>query len=71
VLAADGALPDYQSSPSSRSQVGKISFVVVTIVGDLLSPKDRVGSGPMEEFTFVTMPKAAVHEDDGPVLGEY
>ncbi len=25
----------------------------------------------MEKFTFVTMPKAAVHEDDSPILGEY
>jgi hypothetical protein len=62
--AAKGAFPDDHDAPSGRPQVRCRTSIAHLVALDLLDPKLWTRRGPTKEGAIVSVPKAAVHEDD-------
>lgn len=48
--------------------VGKIALIPGMIPFDFLAPEFRSGTWPFEKVAVVTMPKAAIDQNDSPVF---
>ena len=66
----DLAFPQDQHGPALFLQRSKITLITATVIQDLRAPIAPIGFRLRGKLARMTVPKAAVHEDDLVMLGE-
>lgn len=70
-LSRQLTLPNNEYSPPERSQLRLLTSITLLVRNRLLLPELSVRSRPTPKPAVVSVPEAAVHEDDGPVPWEH
>jgi hypothetical protein len=69
---ADFAFPEDEDAPSGTAQSGAVAAIAGDVAGALGGPEIGAGGGDNRSiFATVTVPEAAVHEDDGAEPGQH
>jgi hypothetical protein len=66
------ALPDREHPPTQTLKGAPIALIAIDVVGEFPEPEPNIGLRRVAVAApLVSMPEAAVYEDNGPVFGKY